>query len=108
MFSRGPSGGVIQHDKKGRRNRTYGDPAVKPRPEVLARMKRATLPIKVAGAVLRRINKFLYKRGVRGVVANASFSDDGYHLHVSLLRKDQDMKTAMFAEAPEGQYKVWP
>lgn len=107
LFARGPSGGVIQHIGKGKK-RTYGDPAVKPRPEVVENMRRITIPIRVAGYVLRRVNKILRRRGIKGVVGNASFQDDGYHFHISLLRDNHDMSVAMFSEMPEGQYKVWP
>ena len=106
-YSRGPDGGVIEHDNPNRR-RTYGDPAIKPRPEVEERMRRVTLPIKIAGAVLRRATRFLRVRGIRGLLVNASFSEDGYHLHATVMLKGQQSKVVMFAEMPEGQYKVWP
>jgi len=108
VYARGPSGGVIEHDKPKPKRQQYGKPRLKPDPKIVAQIRRQTLPIKIAGAVMRRVNKIIRSFGVKGLVAHGSFEDSGYHLHFTLLLDEDKSKVAMFAENPKGNYRVWP
>ena len=108
LFAKGPDGGVIEHDRQGSKKRTYGSPAITPKPEVIERMRRHTLPVKLASKILRPLTSFLRSKGITGIHLQSSFFKDGYVFNAAVTLGDQQSKTAMFAEMPEGKFQVWP
>ena len=107
-FTKGPDGGQIEHDNPSRKRAYANTPTPAKPPKAAGQMRQVTIPIKIAGAILRRVNRLLRSRGIRGVMANASFTEEGYHLHATVLQDGDRSHVAMFSEVPKGQYKVWP
>lgn len=101
------SGGqVIEFN--GRRKASYANPIKKPERLEEVEEKPASIGVRAAGIVLRRISKWVSGRlGVEIITAQASFREDGYALWISAT-KDNVQHVAMFCEDPGCKFKVWP